>query len=159
LLKLLLSRPKRRNFPKRIRHAPYPRAQSRQLHNLRVIDEEVDIEAKFADIPKSILLSAPTIKPKPHKNLPIKHPRLRLFKDNLFHRQLPQNGLYNIRALTLYILGDALALNHHSLDPRIYKLFRKVFNARGVGRADGFSVTGGGVAAGAELDAEFGFGF
>lgn len=88
---------KTNHLAKRILHAPNPRPQARQLHNLTMIDEQIDIDAKFADIP-------------------IKHGRLSRFKHDLFHGQLLQDGLDDVGALARDVFRDAFEFDHETLD-------------------------------------------
>src|SRR6266480_3231265 len=87
-----------------IRHYPSPQtfrspdtsAQTFQLHDLAVIDEEIHIRSVIFDIPREYI-------------------RIGRFEHKLFHPKFADESRGHLRSPRIDILGDAFALDHDDL--------------------------------------------
>ena len=127
------------NLSKRVRHTPRPAPQARQLHNLAMIHEQVDVDPKLS-------------------NVPVKHLWIGCLEHDTLHRQLPKDRLDNIRTRTPHVFCDALALDHETLHASIQAFLSEVNDFRRVARSRRFQLRDVRVATRAELNAQFGFG-
>lgn len=114
--------------------------QTTQLHDLRMVHKHVDVDPELA-------------------NVPVIHLRIGRLEHDLFRRKFLHDRRDNVRPPRSHVLRDPLGLDHQAVDARVEEFLAEVDQLRRVGGADGFEVRGRGVAAGAELDPEFGFGF
>lgn len=114
--------------------------QARKLHDLAVVNEEVNINTKLP-------------------NVPVVHLGIGSLEHNAVLGKFLHDAGDNVGAPRVHVLGDTLGLDHQALDACVEELVAEVYQLAGVGGADGFQAGGWGVTAGTELDAQLGLGF
>lgn len=99
-----------------------------------MIDEQVHINTELA-------------------NVPVVHLGVGSLEHHALLRELLHDRRDDIGAPRLDVLGDTLGLDHETLNASVEEAVAHVDQLARVGGADGFEAGGGGVTAGAELDA------
>lgn len=112
-------------------------AQTAQLHNLRVVDKEVDVDPELADVP-------------------VVHFGVGRLEHDLLRGQLLHDRAHHVGSPRLHVLRDPLGFDHQALDARVEELLAHVDQLAWVRGTDGFQVARRGVASGTELDAQLG---
>lgn len=85
------------NLAKSIGHTPDTLSEAAKLDNLRMIDEEVHVGPELADVP-------------------VEHLWIRRLEHDPLRRELAQDVLDDVGPPLGYILSDAFALNHYTLN-------------------------------------------
>lgn len=111
--------------------------QARQLYDMAVVYKEVDVDAKFPDIP-------------------VEHLGVCSLKHDLVPGKLLHDARDDIGSPRADVLGDALGLDHQTLNTGIEELVAQVDEFAGVGGADGFQASNVSVTTSTKLNAQLG---
>lgn len=114
--------------------------QTRQLHDLAVVDEQVHVDAEFP-------------------NVPVVHLGVCSFEHDPFLGKFLHDTGDHVRSPRVHVLRDTLRFDHQAFHTGVEELVAQVHQFTGVGCADGFQTGSWGVTASTELDAQFGLGF
>ena len=127
------------NFSKRIRHAPRPAPQARQLHNLAMIHKQIHVNPKLP-------------------NIPVEHLWVGCLEHDALHWELLEDRLDHVRPWTPHVLSDSLALDHDTLHAGVQEFLAEVDDPRRVARSRRFELRDVCISTRAELNAKLGFG-
>jgi hypothetical protein len=112
--------PKGRDLLKGITLSPDTRPQGTKLHDLRMVDEHVDIEAELPNVPACLL--AVEEETKRGGIRPVENAWISSLKHHLLHRQLIENLLNYIGSPRGDVLRDTLTLDHYAFDASVREL-------------------------------------